>query len=444
MDDRLAKMRADARQIFTAGLRAVDPEMAVKRHCRIEGNRLCIGSKDFDLDAFENILVIGCGKAAAAMALAIEGLIGKRITRGLVVVKHGHLADLKRVDIVEADHPVPDQNGQEGARRIMEMVSPAGSGDLVLCLLSGGGSALLPLPAPGLSLADKQEANRVLIACGATIHEINAIRKHISAIKGGRLAQAVHPAMLVTLILSDVVGDDLDVIASGPCVPDASTFNDCLMILGKYDISAILPEPVFSHLKAGAAGEIPETPKHGDTVFERGMQLIVGSNYDAIQTAGAEAARRGYAPLILSTMLQGDTIEVSRLHGAIIREVLKTGHPIAPPACILSGGETTVVLRGDGRGGRNQHFALALAPDISGPRFVVALCAGTDGTDGPTDAAGAVIDNTTIARAEDGGLDYRSFLDNNDAYTFFSRTGELLKTGPTNTNVMDLRVVLIV
>lgn len=437
------KMRADAESIFRAGLAAVAPEAAVARCCRIEDKRLRVGDRCYDLAGFKNIYVIGCGKAAAGMAKALESLLGNRVTAGIVIVKYGHLAHLRRIRLLEAGHPVPDRRGEEGARRILALAESAGADDLVLCLISGGGSALLPLPAAGLKLADKQETTKVLIDCGATIHEINAIRKHTSAIKGGLLARAVHPATLVSLILSDVVGDDLDVIASGPCVPDASSFEDCLAILDDYRIADQLPEVVVEQLRAGAAGDIPETPKAGDPVFRHGFQQIVGSNLDAIKAAGAEAARIGYPPLILSSMLEGDTRQAALLHSGIIKEVLKSGHPLPPPACILSGGETTVVVRGNGLGGRNQEFALALAQQIAGRSGIVALSAGTDGTDGPTDAAGAIVDGTTIARAEALGLDYRRYLEANDAYRFFSNTGELLFTGPTNTNVMDLRVILV-
>jgi glycerate 2-kinase len=439
----IKKMRAAAESIFRAGLAAVAPESAVARYCRIEAEQLWVGDRCYDLAEFKNIYVIGCGKAGAAMAKALERLLGERITAGIVIVKYGHLAHLSRIRILEAGHPVPDRRGEEGARRILALAESAGQDDLVLCLISGGGSALLPLPAAGLNLADKQSTAKVLIASGATIHEINAIRKHTSAIKGGLLARAVHPATHVTLILSDVVGDDLDVIASGPCVPDASSFEDCLTILDDYRIADQLPEVVVEHLRAGAAGNIPETPKGGDPVFRHGFQLIVGSNIDAVTAAGAEAARIGYPPLILSSMLEGDTRQAALLHGGIIKEVLKSGHPVPPPACILSGGETTVVIRGKGLGGRNQEFALALAPQIAGLTGVVALSAGTDGTDGPTDAAGAIVDGTTIAQAETLGLDYRRYLKANDAYRFFKKTGELLFTGPTNTNVMDMRVVLV-
>ena len=439
----IKKMRTDAESIFKAGLAAVAPESAVARYCRIEDERFWVGSRCYDLAQFKNIYVIGCGKAAAAMAKAMEGMLGERITAGIVVVKYGHLAHLSRIRIVEAGHPVPDRCGEEGARAILALVEPAGHDDLVLCLISGGGSALLPLPAAGLSLADKQATAKVLIACGATIHEINAIRKHTSSIKGGQLARAVHPARLVTLILSDVVGDDLDVIASGPCVPDTSTFEDCLAILDDYRIITQLPEVVVEHLRKGAAGDIPETPKAADPVFRHGFQLIVGSNLDAIKAAGAEAARIGYPPLILSSMIEDDTRQAAFHHSSIIKEVLKSGHPVPPPTCLLSGGETTVAVRGKGLGGRNQEFALALASRIVGCTGVVALCAGTDGTDGPTDAAGAIVDDATIKRAEALGLSYRRYLEANDAYRFFKKTGELLFTGPTNTNVMDMRVILV-
>ena len=436
-------MREDAKRIFSAGLKAVNPEKAIRKYCRIKDKRLYIGSNKFDLDSYNNIFVIGCGKASASMALAIENLLGDRISGGSVNTKYGHLAELKRIRLVEAGHPVPDQNGISGTLEIMDLAQSSGPKDLVLCLLSGGGSALLPLPPPTLNLMDKQQTINVLIACGATIHEINSIRKHTSAIKGGHLAQAVYPAKLVTLIISDVVGDDLDVIASGPCVPDNSTFQDCLNIIDKYNIHSDLPDAVVKHISAGAAGGIPETPKRDNPFFDAGIQLIIGSNFDAIKAAGTEARLKGYTPLILSSLFEGDTDEISRMHGAIVREIVKTGNPVAPPTCLLSGGETTVVLRGKGLGGRNQQFALTLAPEISGHHAIVGLCAGTDGTDGPTDAAGAIIDNTTMTKAKELGLDYGQYLNANDSYHFFNNTKELLITGPTNTNVMDLRVILI-
>jgi len=445
MNPSQTQLRAEARRIFDAGLNAVDPAAAVKRYCRSgNGQSLQIGADNFAFDDFDRIQVVGFGKAAAVMARAMEEILQKRIDRGLVVVKYGHLAPLQRIEIIEAGHPVPDDNGQLGARRILEMAQSAGERDLLVCLISGGGSALLPLPATGLTLADKQQTSRVLISCGADIHEINAVRKHLSAIKGGLLARAAHPAQLVTLILSDVVGDDLDVIASGPCTADSSSFADCLDILHRYAIADRLPAPVVERLQAGARSEVPETPKSEDPVFNRCRNHVIGSNIDALLAARTEAEALGYQCLILSSMIEGDTGEAAGFHAAVIREILRTGQPISAPACILSGGETTVVVRGDGLGGRNQQFALAIAPQIAVHTDpVVVLSAGTDGSDGPTDAAGAVVDQNTLSRAQALGLDLRSYLQRNDAYRFFEKTGELFITGPTNTNVMDMRVILI-
>jgi hydroxypyruvate reductase len=293
-----------------------------------------------------------------------------------------------------------------------------------------------------LTLADKQATSRVLLSCGASIHEMNTIRKHLSAIKGGRLAAAVHPAELCTLILSDVVGDDLDIIASGPTVPDPGTFRDAMAIVDHYAIGNRLPERVMQHLKRGVAGDIPDTPKPSDACFAHTRHLIVGSNRQCVRAARREAEARGYNTLILSSLVEGETRDVARVHGAMGREILATGNPVPPPACLISGGETTVTLKGRGRGGRNQEFVLAAALDIAGAREVVVLSGGTDGTDGPTDAAGAIADGHTATRARDSGMDPRRHLADNDAYPLFERLGDLLQTGPTNTNVMDLRLVL--
>ena len=442
-DKKLFEMRRDAVRIFYKGLEAVASGAAVKRYCSIEDDLLWIDHRVYDLGKYQNIFVIGAGKASAAMAAAMEKILGKRITAGIINVKYKHVADLNRIKLIEAGHPIPDENGRRGADEILNLAKKAAINDLVLCLISGGGSALLPLPFPGLSLKDKQKTIKVLLACGATIHEINTIRKHLSLIKGGRLAQAVHPATLVTLILSDVVGDDLDVIASGPTVPDPSTFAQCLEILHKYNILKMLPETVANHIKAGNLAQIPETPKAGDPAFDETHHLIVGSNFEAITAAEQEARHRGYNTLILSSMIEGETRHVARVHGAIAREILKTGNPLLPPACILSGGETTVTLRGKGTGGRNQEFALAAAIDISGNKNVVVLSGGTDGTDGPTDAAGALSDTMTTERGARIGLDPFFYLANNDAYHFFLKLNDLLVTGPTNTNVMDLRIMLV-
>jgi hydroxypyruvate reductase len=437
-------MRKDAQEIFLTGIKAVEAEAAVRRHCRMDENRFVVDEKAYDLSLFDKVFVIGAGKASASMAKALEDMLGKKITEGLVCVKYEHLAALNTVKLVEAAHPVPDKPGQDGAQAILELASKAQKGDLVISAFSGGGSALLPLPVEGVSLADKQEATKVLLACGATIHEINAVRKHISQVKGGGLARAVSPATHVALVLSDVVGDDLDVIASGPSVPDSSTFADCLGIFAKYGITEKVPEAVLGHIRKGVEGKAAENPKPGDPLFEAVQNAIVGSNMECVLTADAKARQLGYNTLILSSMIEGETIDVAQVHGAIAKEIVKTGHPLSVPACVLSGGETTVTIKGDGLGGRNQEFALAAAASIAGWDNVVVLSGGTDGTDGPTDAAGAVVDGFTVAKGRDLGLEAASFLSNNDAYRFFERTGDLIKTGPTNTNVMDLRVVLVV
>jgi hydroxypyruvate reductase len=436
-------MRRHAESIFLAGVRAVEPQTAIEKHCRIDDNMMHVGGRAYDLDRYSHIYVIGCGKAAASMAAVMENMLDDRITAGIVIVKYQHTADLNRVQVVEAGHPIPDDNGCKGAESIVNLSRSADKQDLVICLISGGGSALLPLPAANLTLADKQETIKALLQCGATIHEINAIRKHTSAIKGGLLAREVFPAELLTLILSDVVGDDLDAIASGPCVPDASTYRDCLNIVAKYGIETVLPSRLRKHLQQGADGLIPETPDPGDKIFERTFPLIVGSNSEALEAAYISAVQMGYNSLILSSMIEGDTGQVAGTHGAIAREIVNTGHPTPMPACILSGGETTVVLKGDGLGGRNQQFALAAAIDIAGHEPIVVLSGGTDGTDGPTDAAGAFADGSTRHRAIQLGMDPLKYLADNDAYHFFERLDDLLITGPTGTNVMDLRVMLI-
>jgi len=435
--------REDAIAIFKAGVKAVAPDAAIARFCTRQNDALIIGSETFKLTDYQNVYVIGAGKATAPMAAALEDLLDDRLSAGVITVKYDHTVPLRKVQTIEAGHPVPDANGVRGSGRILETASMAGPSDLLICLLSGGGSALLPKPVEGVSLADKQAMTRILLACGATIHEINTLRKHLSVIKGGQLALAAHPATVVTLILSDVVGDDLDVIASGPTVPDNSTFPDCLAIVNKYGIAEQLPQPVTAYLERGSNGLAPETPKADDQAFARATNIIIGSNMDALKAAHQEAVTRGYTTHILSSMIEGETSEVARVHTAIAREVIKTGHPVLPPACILSGGETTVTLKGDGLGGRNQEFALCAAADIAGSNTALVLSGGTDGNDGPTDAAGAIVDNTTLARAAEHGLDWTQFLSNNDAYHFFEHLGDLLHTGPTNTNVMDLRIILI-
>jgi glycerate 2-kinase len=438
------KLRDDLQTIFQAALTAVDPGEAMRTHVRRAGDRLHIADHTYDLRQYDTVSVIGVGKAGAAMTRAIEELLGDRLRSGHVIVKYGHGGPVTRVTLHEAGHPIPDEAGVRATRTLIDFVCGRGPRDLVICLISGGGSALSPAPIDAITLAEKQAVTRLLLACGATIHEINALRKHISHIKGGQLARLAFPATLITLVLSDVVGDALDVIASGPTVPDSSTFADCLEILRKYKLLDNIPASIRRHLEAGFSGTVPETPKPGEAVFARTQTVIIGRNLQALEAASHQATVLGYQPLILSSAIEGETREVAKVHAGIAKEVLASGHPIAAPACILSGGETTVTLRGQGKGGRNQEFALALALDIHNMPGIAVLSGGTDGTDGPTDAAGAVADWTTCARAEQHGLHPCQALENNDAYPFFAHLSDLLISGPTQTNVMDVRIMLVV
>jgi len=421
-------LRKQALAIFKAALSAADPADAVMRYL-----------KRRDFSHFRDIYVIGAGKAGASMAQAAERVLGKRITAGLINVKDGHVAKLRRIELNECGHPVPDARGVAGSRRIAGIAASARKGDLVLCLISGGGSALMPLPAAPVTLEEKQAVTRLLLNCGANIHEINTVRKHISAIKGGQLARLAAPATVESLLLSDVIGDDLDVIGSGPTAPDVSTFAATSAILERYGILDRVPASVRTRLEQGMRGEIPETPKPDDPVFARVRNTVVGSNRLALDAAAARARQFGFRTLILASGTQGETRDVARMHAAIAREIVEAGHPVKPPACIITGGETTVTIKGDGLGGRNQEFVLAAAIDLAGLPDTVVLSAGTDGTDGPTDAAGAVADGETLVRKSDA----REYLDRNDSYRYFQSLNDLLIIGPTNTNVMDIHIVLV-
>jgi len=437
------QIQQDATDIFNCGLNAVNASAAVKKYCRVTNHTLYIGKSLFDLNAYDHLYIIGAGKASAQMAAAIEEQLLDKITDGIINVKYEHTAPLSKIKLIEAGHPIPDENGRKGAKAIIQLLENAGKNDLIICLMSGGGSALLPLPAPSITLEDKQKTIITLLSCGATINEINAIRKHISHIKGGQLAHKAFPAKLITLILSDVVGDNLDVIASGPTVPDFSTFKECSDIIAKYEIADNIPGSVSQLIRSGVIGNIPETPKTDDPIFNNTFNLIVASNSEALNAAKNKSESLGYNTMVLSSMIEGDTSEAARFHTAIAKEIKKTGNPIAIPACILSGGETTVTLTGDGLGGRNQEFALIAAMEIQEEDGIVILSGGTDGTDGPTDAAGAIADSNTVRHAVENGIDPHHFLKNNDSYHFFKQTNGLLFTGPTGTNVMDLRVMII-
>ena len=439
----LSQIRRDALAIFTSAVAAVDPGEAIRRHVQVEGNRLAVQQRTYDLSNYENVFVVGGGKAGAAMAKAIEELLPNRIRSGRVNVKYGHRVPLRVVQVTEAGHPVPDDAGLRGTLEIIKLLQETGKRDLIFCLISGGGSALLPCPAEGLTLEAKRDVTQQLLACGATIGEINAVRKHISQIKGGRLARLANPSTVISLILSDVIGDDLSSIASGPAVPDGSTFKDCLEIVCRYQIEKKIPASVLAYLERGARGEVEETPKPHEHYFANTQNVIVGNNRIAIEAGKEKASALGYHTLVLSSFMEGETKEVGKVHAAIAKEILSSEDSSECPACVISGGETTVTLRGHGLGGRNQEFVLTAAIEIEGLERTVILSGGTDGTDGPTDAAGAIADGLTIQRAREKGLDAQRYLENNDSYHFFQPLGDLIVTGPTKTNVMDFRLVLV-
>jgi glycerate 2-kinase len=436
-------LRASARSIFRFSLRAVDPFYAIKKRVKFVEDNLCIGNSLYRLKNTKRILVIGAGKASAQMALAIENILGSRICQGTVVTKRGYVAPLKRIKLVEGGHPLPDQRGIDGTKRILKLTSNLDENDLVICLISGGGSALLVSPVPGINLKDKKELTDQLLKCGANIKEINTIRKHISQVKGGRLAQLAHPAYVITLILSDVIGNKIDSIASGPTAPDTTTFPDCLKIVQKYKLKDKIPPSIYEHLEKGREGRIKETPKPGDPIFKKVRNFIIGSNSLALKAAKQKAEDLGFNTIILSRPVSGDTTRAAVQHANLAKRVQEKGDPVSPPACLVSGGETTVKIRGEGLGGRNQEFVLVGGVKIAGRKNVVMLSAGTDGTDGPTDAAGAICDGKTIKRALQKGFDAKQYLHNNDSYHFFQKLGDLLKTGPTNTNVMDIHLILV-
>jgi len=436
------------RTIFDAALAAVDPYYAVLGSAKVANGHLRVADADYDLAALKRILVVGGGKATARMAQAVETLLGEYITTGLIVVKDGHTLPLKNIEQVEAAHPVPNAAGEAGARRILDLVRAADEKTLMLCLLSGGASALLVAPDTGLTLQDKQEATGLLLRAGASIDELNAVRKHLSAIKGGRLAQAAFPAQVLTLLLSDVIGDRLDVIASGPTAVDGSSFADALAVISKYGLLDKMPQRVTALLQQGACGQLAETAKAGDRCFNQTRNVIVGALRLALEAAAIESRRLGLNTRIISAELQGEARAAAHFLAQIARREL-SGMCGGERCCLLCGGETTVTVRGTGLGGRNQELALAFALEIEGMDGVTLLSAATDGSDGPTAAAGAQVDGRTAARARELGIDPQPHLDANDSYAFFRRYDERsgehshLITGPTGTNVMDMQLLLL-
>lgn len=436
------RLRRDAREILQAALRAADAEESVRKNLRVEGQVLLAGSLRLDLGEVRRVWVVGVGKASAPMARAVEEVLGDRVDGGVVVTKHGHGLRLRRVRVLEASHPLPGPEGEAAAREVLGLLREADGRDLVIALISGGGSALLPLPAEGVTLQDKVAVTDLLLRSGATISEVNTVRKHLSAVKGGWLARAAYPARVVGLVVSDVLGNRLDAVASGPLSPDPTTYADALQVLRRYGLLDKVPRAVRTHLERGAAGELPETPKPGDPVFDRVTLQVVASVVEAVEAARLAAEGLGYRALVLTTWLEGEAREVGRVVAALAREEALHGRPAARPACLVLGGETTVTVRGPGRGGRNQELALAAAIGLEGLDGVLVASFATDGTDGPTDAAGAFADGLTVPRARRLGLDAAEYLAGNDSHAFFDAVGGLLRTGPTGTNVNDLVLVL--
>ena len=436
-------LRRHALSIFKAALDAADARRAVHRSLSIQSGRLSVGSLRLPLQNFDRVFLIAVGKAAPGMAAAIREIAGRHLTAGILVTKHGHAtARIPGLEVFHAGHPIPDASGFAAAKRVRTLLSELNARDLLLVAISGGASALLGAPEKPVTLQAKQKTTDLLLHAGANIFELNAVRKHLSMLKGGRLAALAYPATVVSLLLSDVIGDPLDVIGSGPTAPDPSTFADALAVLGKFDLLDRVPQPVRARLEQGARGAIPETPKPGDPLFQNVHNFVIGSNRLALKAADERAKALGYRTLILSTSTQGEAREVAGVHAQILREIVTSGNPIAAPACVLSGGETTVTVRGRGKGGRNQEFALAAAAAISGLPNALVFSAGTDGTDGPTDAAGAIATGDSLRRAQTIGLDARRHLARNDAYPFFKALGDLVITGPTGTNVMDIHLLL--
>jgi hydroxypyruvate reductase len=434
------ELRQCARQIWEAALDAANPATCIDKNLKVQDRTLLVGGKELPTDG--RIIVIGAGKAASRMAQVVEEKLGDRISSGLVVTKYGHGLPLRKIRQIEAGHPIPDAAGVSGVVQMLDLLKGLTAQDLVLCLLSGGGSALWPAPADGITLEQKQEVTSQLLRAGATIVELNAVRKHLSSIKGGQLAARAAPARVVSLIMSDVIGDPLDFIASGPTAPDTTSFSEALSIIQKYGVA--VPDPVTERLRAGAQGQIPDTPKAGDPLFRDVDNLIIANNRLLVVAARAKAEALGFETRILGTEVEGEAREIARFYAAIAREA--GGSPATKPICVLAAGETTVTVRGRGLGGRNQEMALAWAIAMASRPLQTPTCfasVATDGSDGPTDAAGGLVDPATCQRAVNLGLVPSRYLADNDSSNFLQATGDLIVTGPTQTNLMDLQILLV-
>ena len=426
-----------------AALEAANPRTIIKKHVKLVGSKLVVGNLTYSLKRYRRTLVIGAGKASGSMGEEIENLLGPKITQGLVIVPD-YLKPWPKgrsITYVGASHPIPTEKTAHRTAQLVRLVESAGKEDLVIMLLSGGASSLMELPLSGLRLQDLRKTTDLLLKSGAKIQEINTIRKHLSRVKGGRLAEILKDVQLLTLIISDVIGDALDAIGSGPTAPDPTTYRDARRVLQKYNIWSKVPSRVRKTIERGINGGMSETPKRGDRAFRNVRNLIVGTNRQSCEQAVRHMKRSGYTASILSTHLVGEAREAGSILGSVLADIRNNGLPVPPPAAIVCGGETTVTITGDGKGGRNQELALAASLAIDGTKNVTVGSLATDGIDGPTDAAGAIVDGTTVSRGRTLGLGAENYLRNNDAYNFLKRTGDLVKTGPTGTNVNDVMIV---
>jgi hydroxypyruvate reductase len=438
----IRELRQFARLIWEAALNAADPATCIRNFLQVNDKVLTVGGRAIEMRG--RLIVIGAGKPSAKMAQVVEGILGSHITDGLVVTKYGHARALQRIKLVEAGHPIPDSAGIRAAQETRDLLRGLTKDDIVLCLISGGGSALWPAPAEGITLEEKQEVTQLMLRAGATIREMNAVRKHLSDMKGGQLAQWAAPARVISLIISDVIGDAMDFIASGPTAPDTTSFSDALAIVQKYGLQ--VPEAVLERFQDGVSGRISDTPKPGDPLFKGVDNYIIANNRLLIDAAAEKARELNFTTLILGTEVEGEAKDIGRFFGAVAREIGRSGNPIQPPACILAAGETTVTVRGHGLGGRNQEMALAWAIAMASRPGATQACfasVASDGTDGPTTAAGGLVDPFTCSRAVELGLIPPKYLRANDSSNFLKATGDLIVTGPTQTNLMDLQILLV-
>jgi hydroxypyruvate reductase len=443
MISNMQNIREDILQVLGSAIESVRGDNAIRRHVHVSDGTLSVNSHDIVLERYKRVFILGAGKASAYMAQGLEGQLDRRITDGLISVKYGHATDLRHLRLIEAGHPTPDDNSVKAAQAALNLAQSANEGDLVVCLLSGGASSLWCLPQEPVTMEDKALTTKALLRSGASIHEMNSVRKHLSAIKGGRLARAVYPARLITLAISDVIGDDMTAIGSGPTVADPTTFQDSWTILEKYDLIPALPRKVMAHIRNGMRGHIEETPKPGESAFRKDIVSVVASNIQALRAAQEAAGDLGYSAKVIDTNISGEARQVGRKLVHKARQTRMQVNEGTRPVILLAGGETTVTVKGNGRGGRNQELALSAAIELEGTDNIVLASVGTDGTDGPTDAAGAIVDGTTAGRGRQLGMDAAAYLAGNNSYEYLNNVGALVRTGPTGTNVMDLQITVV-